>query len=369
MKNISFNQISTLIIIISLLLVGFLYSINLVEAQTEPSSSQQSNVSEGATGSESGLVKCGVSRDCTICDIFILVRDIFNFALGLLAVLAVVSIVIGGVYILTSAGDSGKAREGYSIITNAVIGLLLVMSSFLLFSFVLVVLGFQSANFSAALDFQDGQIFSVKCDNASTFNARGQGGGGQGTLSGEGGGSGDVGTQNIACLDSKNINEETSAVMRAISYYEVNQGGRSGYFTGNGGRQLPETTVNHPGSTGGSGAYGRYQMLIPTWRGWAARAGVPKAGSDYNISPQYQDAAVARYLQDSNIATCDSFARSGQQNSCSYNGACQWTPIPGCAACSNKSYGQPNSATRSQPNFATLCKKLLEDERTGNCKK
>jgi uncharacterized membrane protein len=187
MKDISFKNIFSIIIIIFFVFSGFLYSINLVKAQTEPSSSQQSNSTEGATGSESGLVKCGVSRDCTICDIFILVRDIFNFALGLLAVLAVVSIVIGGVYILTSAGDSGKAREGYSIITNAVIGLLLVMSSFLLFSFVLVVLGFQSANFSAALDFQDGQIFSVKCDTASTFNARGQNGGGAAVAGGDAG--------------------------------------------------------------------------------------------------------------------------------------------------------------------------------------
>jgi len=163
MKSLSLKKITNFIIIGFFVILGFILSVNTVEAQV---------------GGSSGLVKCGVSRDCTICDIFILVRDIFNFALGLLATLAVLSIVIGGFYVVTSAGNSGRVSEGYSIITNAVIGLLLVMASFLLFSFVLVALGFQSANFSAIFDFQDGQIFSVKCDNASAFNDRGTGGGG-----------------------------------------------------------------------------------------------------------------------------------------------------------------------------------------------
>jgi len=145
MKNIIFHSIPKFIISIFFIFIIVLLNTNITIAQTS-----------GASGSESGLVKCGVSRDCTICDIFILVRDIFNFALGLLAALAVLSIVIGGLYVVTSAGNSGRVSEGYAIISNAVIGLLLVMASFLLFSFVLVTLGFQSANFSAVLDFQDG---------------------------------------------------------------------------------------------------------------------------------------------------------------------------------------------------------------------
>ncbi len=149
----------------------------------------------GSTGAETGLVKCGVSRDCTICDIFILIRDVFNFALGLLASLAVLSVVIGGVYILTSAGNPGAVSTGYGIITNAVIGLLLVMASFLLFSFLLVGLGFQEQNFSAVLTFQPGKIFEVKCDTASTFNDNGGNGGGAATTN-----RGPVTCKNSQCL-------------------------------------------------------------------------------------------------------------------------------------------------------------------------
>jgi|GEM_PF-4313624 len=235
MKNLRIKKIYNLILLISFVISIFILNSNLLQAQTnDPNSNKNSSTEskqssqsidnsadntnssspEGATGSETGLVKCGVSRDCTICDIFILVRDIFNFALGLLAALAVLSIVIGGFYVVTSAGDSGRVSEGYSIITNAVIGLLLVMSSFLLFSFVLVALGFQSANFSAIFDFQEGKIFSVKCDNASAFNDRGTDGGGVATPPG---GTGPITCKNSECL-AKNPQLKSQIEKSAAKY-------------------------------------------------------------------------------------------------------------------------------------------------------
>ena len=340
MKSLSLKKTHTIIIGILLLLSILISNISFVAAQTTPG---------GTAGSETGLVKCGVSRDCTICDIFILIRDVFNFALGILAALAVLSIVIGGIYVLTSAGNSGRVSEGYSIITNAVIGLLLVMASFLLFSFVLAALGFQTANFSAVLDFQDGQIFRVRCDNSSTFNDNGQGGGTTPASPSSQGGSSSTGVANVACLDDTSITGELSAVMRAISYYEANAGAASGY-------QL--------GQRSDSGAFGRFQMIPSTWRNWAAAANV-----DPNVrSPSNQDRAVAGYLRREGLTTCDSFASSGQRDTCSFNGACQWTPIPGCADCNrtvpglgNTRYGQRNNFTRAQPNFASFCKQLDAD--------
>ena len=353
MKNIIFHSIPKFIISIFFIFIIVLLNTNITIAQTS-----------GASGSESGLVKCGVSRDCTICDIFILVRDIFNFALGLLAALAVLSIVIGGLYVVTSAGNSGRVSEGYAIISNAVIGLLLVMASFLLFSFVLATLGFQTANFSAVIELKPGEVFNVKCDTASTFNARGQNGGGQGTLSGEGGGSANVGSLNVACIDSKNISDEISAVLRTISLYEGTST-RQGYFTIQGYTYVPENTTQHPARVvDRSDAYGRYQMLSTTWPGWAARAGVPKnSNGTLNISPVYQDAAVARFLTDNSISTCSSFAANALRTSKpnQYDQACQWTSIPGCRT-------QPNPTTSRYPDAVAVCNKLLEDERTGNCK-
>jgi muramidase (phage lysozyme) len=320
-----------------------------------------------STNSETGLVKCGTSRDCTICDIFILIRDIFNLALGLLASLAVLSIVIGGVYILTSAGNPGGVSTGYGIITNAVIGLLLVMSSFLLFSFLLVGLGFQEQNFSAVLTFQSGKIFEVKCDTASTFNDNGSNGGGAATT---GGGSGNVGSLSVACVDATNLDDNISAVMRTISFYE-GASDRSGYFRLVGGKMYPQSQNIHPGAENpnlyqttrlNSDAYGRFQMLSTTWAPWAAIAGVPtvkpgtytiKEGTFayYNMAPQYQDAAVAATLKKNGITDCQSFRNSSYR--------CQWASIVGCE--------QQNDKTRAYP-FAETCAKMLADEKTGACK-
>ncbi len=324
-----------------------------------PAATSGNNTPGGNAGTETGLVKCGVSRDCTICDIFILIRDIFTFALGLLASLAVLSMVIGGIYILVSAGNSGLVTQGYSIITNAVVGLLLVMASFLLFSFLLVSLGFQEANFSAVLTFQPGRLFEVKCDNASTFNSTGPNGGGQATT---GGGSGNVGALSVSCIDATNIPDEVSAILRTISLYE-GVGTRRGYFTIQGYTYVPENTTQHPARiVDQSDAYGRYQMLSTTWPRWAAAAGVPKnSNGTFNISPQYQDAAVAGFLQRTNIATCDSFAANARRNAGTFNDACQWTSIPGCKT-------QANSTTSRYPDAAAVCKQFLQDEQTGACK-
>jgi hypothetical protein len=262
--------------------------------------------------------------------------------LGLLSALAVLSIVIGGVYVLTSAGNPGRVGEGYGIIANAVIGLLLVIASFLLFSFLLVTLGFQSANFSAIFDFQDGQIFSVKCDNASTFNDRGTNGGGLPEPSGPI----DIGSLNVACVADPTITGELSAVLRAISVYETpSRGGADSY-------KLPPNS---------SKASGRYQIINSTWAGWSRNAGVESTTSAYQASPSSQDRAAAWHLKDSNITTCDSFAASAIANVGSYRGACQWTPVPGCASCSDRTFCQPNDTTDAYPDFAALCKTLDAD--------
>jgi muramidase (phage lysozyme) len=177
-----------------------------------------------------------------------------------------------------------------------------------------------------------------------------------------------VGTSGIACLDATNIDDETSAVMRVISRYESG-GGQGGYYTLTGGRTYPTTTTIHPGvidvnlfrttPTGQSDAYGRYQMLSTTWNGWASRAGVPLAqqgtnskGERYfNMSPQYQDAAVASTLRQNRVNTCASFFASARAGGYASN---QWAAF--------------KSGTTGLSQGESLCQQLLADEKTGSCK-
>ncbi len=320
---------------------------------------------------ESGLVQCGVGRDCTICDIFILIRDIFNFILQMLGTVGVISIVIGGVYMILASGNPGMYQQGVQIIQHAITGLVLAASSFLIFGFGLQALGFQEQNFTAVFSFDSGNMFEIQCDNAAAFNDRGGWGTGVASLGGNGRSASDLatGTQGIACLASTSIPVETRAVMRAITYYEGSQAA-DGYYILVGGTQYPSSQIVHPASedtrlfskTGlNSDAYGRYQMINTTWSGWAARAGVPLAkqgqyvfnGKSYpffNMSPEYQDAAVAKTLEDNNANTCESFINSSYR--------CQWSSIQGCS--------QQNSKTQSI-DFRSLCQELLAEEQSGKC--
>ncbi len=151
------------------------------------------------------LVQCGYDRDCTLCDIFILIRNIFNFVLFLLGGFGVLSIVIGGIYMILSSGNPQMYQQGVTIITNAVIGLVLAISSFLIFGFGLQALGFQEQNFAAVFTFQSGQFFEVRCDSASYFTDRGGWGTGWSGFGIEGGssnvGQSGGGASQITCSD------------------------------------------------------------------------------------------------------------------------------------------------------------------------
>ncbi|MCC7432254.1 PKD domain-containing protein [Candidatus Peregrinibacteria bacterium] len=69
------------------------------------------------------------------------IKNVVNFALGFLGLLAVLIVIYGGVMAVTSAGDSEKAGKGKKAIGYAVVGLLIVMSSFALVNTVLLAPG------------------------------------------------------------------------------------------------------------------------------------------------------------------------------------------------------------------------------------
>ena len=61
---------------------------------------------------------------------------IINGVVGILALVAVVFIVIGGVNYMTSAGDAGKIQKAKSTILYAVIGLVIAVLAFAIVNFV-----------------------------------------------------------------------------------------------------------------------------------------------------------------------------------------------------------------------------------------
>jgi hypothetical protein len=59
-------------------------------------------------------------------------KVIIDWALYLAAVIAVVFIIIGGYYYITSAGSDDRAKKGRETLINAIIGLTLVILSFII---------------------------------------------------------------------------------------------------------------------------------------------------------------------------------------------------------------------------------------------
>ncbi|MDO4986946.1 MAG: hypothetical protein Q4E46_01330 [Candidatus Saccharibacteria bacterium] len=62
---------------------------------------------------------------------------IINTVLGVVAVVAVVFIIVGGVQYITSSGDTGKAMKAKNTIMYAVIGLVIALLAFAIVNFVL----------------------------------------------------------------------------------------------------------------------------------------------------------------------------------------------------------------------------------------
>lgn len=70
-------------------------------------------------------------------DIRLMVARIIRTALSLLGVAAVSFIVYGGFLMMTSAGESDQVGKGRSILTYAIIGLVIIMSAWSITTFVL----------------------------------------------------------------------------------------------------------------------------------------------------------------------------------------------------------------------------------------
>ena len=87
------------------------------------------------------LVPCGTTltgpmasnRACTICDFFVLIKNIVDFLTEYVAMpVAVIVLIYGGVMMLTAGGSEEKINKGKSALWHAVWGLLIVFAAWLI---------------------------------------------------------------------------------------------------------------------------------------------------------------------------------------------------------------------------------------------
>ena len=70
-------------------------------------------------------------------DLMIVVKNMLNATFGVVGVIAVVMVIIGGFYYMTSQGSTERVQKGKNTILYGIVGLTIVLSAFAIVNFVL----------------------------------------------------------------------------------------------------------------------------------------------------------------------------------------------------------------------------------------
>jgi hypothetical protein len=82
----------------------------------------------------SGLVPCGGpnQNECTLCDLLVLVQRVLKFALEIAFLIIIGFVVYGGFRWIFSLGKEENLKAGQQIITNAIIGLIIILTAWII---------------------------------------------------------------------------------------------------------------------------------------------------------------------------------------------------------------------------------------------
>ena len=89
-----------------------------------------------------GLVPCGGpnEKDCTWCHLFQVAKNVIDFMLMIIFPLAAIMIVYGGILMMTAGDKPDRFSKGKSVMTAAVIGILIALLSWLILDTVFKIL-------------------------------------------------------------------------------------------------------------------------------------------------------------------------------------------------------------------------------------
>ncbi|MFO7807390.1 MAG: pilin [Candidatus Moraniibacteriota bacterium] len=145
--------------------------------ESEYCAEYQEGIGEGFMILEGHLVPCGRQCDdpntandetasCTLCHLFILMKNIFDLVLSLFIITSLLVITVGGVMYIVSAGSSGLKQKGKQTIQYALTAFAILLLSWLI---VYTALNFLSAN----SDFigNGDNWFEFDCDTDSSFES------------------------------------------------------------------------------------------------------------------------------------------------------------------------------------------------------
>lgn len=78
-----------------------------------------------------GLVAC-TGTNCNFCSLAQTVDNVISFLIALMVIIAVILLAYAGLRIATSAGDTSRVKEGKQLFFNVVIGLVIILASWMI---------------------------------------------------------------------------------------------------------------------------------------------------------------------------------------------------------------------------------------------
>jgi len=118
----------------------------------ETSQKAQTECTKKGTGIETGVFTKGLSPACLGCgectqkDVFQEFVNIFTFILQIAGSLAVLIVIVSGLLYITAGGDMEKTKRAKAALTAAIVGVIIVLTAFILINFVLGMLGYTNAS-------------------------------------------------------------------------------------------------------------------------------------------------------------------------------------------------------------------------------
>lgn len=251
---------------------------------------------------------CGEKNVCTACDIFALIKNLINFGISAAVLIAIVMLAYGGILMISASASPGLLEKGKKIIKRSLIGVVLVLISWLLVdTFIKLLVGQEIIGGPAQIKGIGKPWNQIEC-NAPAFPTK---------YSTEGGAflprdvksiedwektTGDEGVAlknpqgDVACADTSAYNE---AITEAAARYGVSPERIKAIISvESSGRPTAQSTDNDGGHS-----YGLMQMRLETARGLDPGATIEKLRDPaYNIrlGTQYYKQLRDKYASQAN---------------------------------------------------------------------
>lgn len=106
---------------------------------------------------QAALVNCGGTKanpnQCTISGLIFLIIRLINLLFSFAGIVALALVFWGGWTMMTAGGNEEKIKAGKQTLTNAMVGLFLIMAAYVLIDFVIITLSGGKINFGNIMTF------------------------------------------------------------------------------------------------------------------------------------------------------------------------------------------------------------------------